>query len=197
MATIKDTLYEIEQIQSEFTTVVNDDGFIKDITNITTVIYFEYLSHTVLDEARTIDLSSIKNSKKYYKLFSKKDLLSEFIRINNISQLFIVWNVYEQYLRRKYFNEYGLRKFNIKALFDDLINKVDPENKTQIIEEFEVMRNTRNSLHEGGKYNSEFIYYRGNLCDKEYEFIPGVLVKPLRIMDVIKTIWSHYKQLEK
>lgn len=139
----------------------------------------------------------INGSTKYYNLFSNEELLSEYIRINNIGQLFIVWISYEKYLRDKYRNDYGLEKFKIKDVFDDLINKNNPKNKIQIIEEFEIIRNTRNSLHDGGIYNINFSHFKGKLCNKEYIFTPGSSVKPLRIIDVIKTIWSHYKEFEK
>ena len=143
MAKIQDTLNEIIEIQKEFDSVGNDNSLVKELMNITSVIYFDYLSHAVLDHSRTIDLSKIPGSSKYYELFAKPGLLSEYIRINNIGQLSAVWNAYEKYLRDKYYNEFGQKKFKIKDLFDDLIKKIKPINDLQIVEEFEVIRNTR------------------------------------------------------
>lgn len=196
MATIADTLNEIEKIQEEFKIIGNDESLIKELMSFTTVFYFEYLSHAVLDNSRHIDLSGVKGATKYYELFANETVLSEHVRSNNIGQLSLVWNAYEKYLRKKYFEDFNLKEFKIKKLFDDLIDKINPANKTRILEEFEVIRNTRNSLHDGGIYSSDFAYFKGELNGNEYEFHPGAPVKPLRIMDVIKAIWSHYKDLE-
>lgn len=197
MATIQDTLNEIIQIQKELDNVGNDNSLVKELINFTSVIYFDYLSHTVLDHSRMIDLSKIPGSSKYYELFGQPGLLLEYIRISNIGQFSVVWNAYEKYLREKYNNDFGLTKFKIKDLFDDLVKKIKPINELQIIQEFEIMRNTRNSLHDGGIYNSNFAPFKGVLCDKLFTFSPGNPVVPLRIMDVIKTMWSHYKAFEK
>jgi len=197
MVSIQDTLIEIIQIQKEFDTIGNDNSLVKEFMNFTSVLYFDYLSHAVLDQSRIIDLSKIPGSLKYYELFAQPGLLPEYIRINNIGQFSVVWNVYEKYLREKYQNDYGLTKFKIKNLFVDLIKKLVLKNEQQIIDEFEVMRNTRNSLHDGGIYNSKFPPIKGILCGQEFGFTPGNPVTPLRIMDVIKTMWSHYKKFEK
>jgi len=197
MATIQDTLNEIIKIQKEFDKVGNDNSLMKELMNFTSVIYFDYLSHAVLDHSRMIDLSKIPGSSRYYELFGQPGLLPEYIRINNIGQFSVVWNAYEKYLREKYYNDFGLKKIKIKDLFEDLIKKTKPINELQMIEEFEVMRNTRNSLHDGGIYNSKFAPFEGVLCGNLFTFSPGNPVIPLRIMDVIKTMWSHYKAFEK
>ena len=196
MATIADTLNDIQKIQKEFEIAGNNDGLVKDLMNFTTVVFFDYLSHSVLENVRHLDFSLIPGGSKYYELFESEGLLNEYIRINNIGHFSVVWNAYEKYLRHKYLNEFGLSKFKIKDLFIDLIDKSKPANRDQIIEEFEVMRNTRNSLHEGGIFNSKFAPFQGLLCNKLYLFSPGDSVVPLRIMDVVKTMWSHFKELE-
>lgn len=197
MATIQETLHEINQIQKEFDNVANDESLVKEFMNFTSIIYFDYLAHSVLDRSRMIDLSKITGSSKYYELFSQPEILLEYIRISNIGQFSFIWNAYEKYLRGIYKNDFGLKKFKIKDIFDDLIKKIKPVNYLQIIEEFEVMRNSRNSLHDGGIYNSKFIPFKGVLCNKEFTFSPGNPVEPLRIMDVIKTMWNHYKAFER
>ena len=196
MATIADTLNDIQKIQKEFKISENDDSLVKDLMNFTTVIFFDYLSHSVLDNVRHFDFSQIPGGPKYFELFESDGLLLEYIRINNIGHFSVVWNAYEKYLRQKYLNEFGLSKFKIKDLFVDLIERLKPANRGQILEEFEVMRNTRNSLHEGGIFNIKFAPFQGLLCNKLYLFSPGDPVVPLRIMDVVKTMWSHYKELE-
>jgi len=196
MATIRDTLIEITQVQEEFDKVGNDSILVKELMNFTTVLYFDYLPHSILDRARNHKLPEINGLKKYYELFSQKDLLKEYIRFNNIGQFSVIWNAYEKYLREKYRELFNQPRFKIKELFTDLINEINPENKEKILEEFEVIRNTRNSLHDGGIYNENFSVFIGALHGQSYEFRPGEQVKPLRVMDVVQTIWSHYRIIE-
>ncbi len=164
MSTIADTLSEIIKIQKEFDSINNTDTFVKELMNFTTVLYFDYLSHAILDQSRHINLSSIEGIDKYYELFSKNSLLLEYIRINNIGQFSVIWNAYEKYLRQKYFNVFHSTEFNINKIFKNIINNSNLVNKDTLLEEFEVMRNTRNSLHDGGTYNASFLYFKGTLC---------------------------------
>ena len=196
MTTISDTLKDIIKIQKEFEIIKDDLGFKKELTNFTSAIYFEYLSHAILDKSRHINLSGINGATKYYELLDNKVLLKEYIRFNNIGQFSIIWNAYEKYLRKFYLDNFDLTQFKISLLFQDLLNKKNPSNKDKILSEFEVMRNTRNSLHDGGIYNSSFSVFSGKINGNIYSFSPGEPVIPLRIMDVIATLWSHYKILE-
>lgn len=197
MATLAQTIIEIEQIQEEFKVIGSDGSLVDDLMGFSTSIYFENISHAVLDQSRIIDLSSIPLSKKYYELFAQENLLQTYIRFNNIGHFFVVWNAYEKYLRQKYLDACGLTEFGIKNLFEDLTMKLDIENREQTIDEFEVMRNTRNSFHNGTIFNPEFEPFEGVLCDETFNFVPGELVRPLRVMNVIRTMWEHYKRLEK
>ncbi|GGZ67228.1 hypothetical protein [Algibacter mikhailovii] len=192
MATIQDTLNEIEQIQEEFKLIEIESSLVDDLMGFSTSIYFDYISHAVLDQARTVDLSSISYSKKYYELFAQKELLQTHVRFNNIGQLFVIWNAYEKYLRQKYIDVCGSTEFKVSILFEDLTLKLDIEKREQTLEEFEVIRNTRNSL-----FNPKFKPFQGSFCGTTFYFIPGELVKPLRIMNVIRTMWEHFKRLEK
>ena len=57
------------------------------------------------------------------------------------------------------------------------------------------MRITRNSLHSGGIYtlkNAKQYYFRGQL----FSFDPGKSVVPLRLWDVVPTMWEHYRVIE-
>jgi hypothetical protein len=78
---------------------------------------------------------------------------------------------------------------------DDCDNELKLNDPT-IFEEFEVIRNTRNSLHDGGKYNETFKAFRGRLNGTVYHFKPGVHVRPLRAMDVLKSLWQQFKAIE-
>jgi hypothetical protein len=108
----------------------------------------------------------------------------------------VVWNIYEKYIREICETKCEDVKFKIEPVFNDLINKIEPDNAEKIKDEFNVIRNTRNSFHNGGVYNRDFDEFKGVFLNEEYEFTPGQPVKPLRIMDVVKTIWEHYKIIE-
>ena len=200
MATILDTLKDIETLQAEIEPYSNlytdTDRFIREIMNFTSVMYFEFSSHAVLNSIKLTNYKNIRFGQKYFDLYLQDGLLDEFIRLKNIGYLSVIWNIYEKYLRDKYRNDYSLEEFKIKKLFDDLLPRMFLPNSARIIEEFEVIRNTRNSLHDGGIYGHNFTPFRGFLQGNEYIFTPGDKVTLLRIMDVAKTIWSHFKLFE-
>jgi DNA polymerase III alpha subunit len=52
-------------------------------------------------------------------------------------------------------------------------DKIEPDNAEKIKDEFNVIRNTRNSFHNGGVYNRDFDEFKGVFLNEEYEFIPG------------------------
>jgi hypothetical protein len=204
MATIAHTLDEIIKIQKEFKIIEDTTYIVSELHNLTSIIYFEYLAHAVLDSARNVDLSQIKGAKEYYSYYGTEGLLTEYIRINNIGQFLVVWNVYEKYLRTKHKNlpqkEHENKKSKnipnkIKTIFiHELLPQLKLDDSKQIMEEFEVMRLTRNSLHDGGIYQGK--PSSGKICNEKFEFNPNQPVKPIRIMNVIQTIWKHYKIFE-
>lgn len=191
MATIKDLLIEIENFQKEILEVDYDDDFQSGIVNLTSVIYFDHLSHSVLDLAKNIDLSSIPISKKYYKLYSTPFLLRETIRINTIGYFFNIWMEYERFLRRKSSYFFGHEKFKISSLFDEILELVEESEKWKIKNEFEVLRNTRNSLHDGGVYKHDKPY-KGKIGHQTYIFVKNNPVIPIRNVDAIRVVWNHF-----
>jgi len=63
-----------------------------------------------------------------------------------------------------------------------------------MIDAFNAIRLTRNSLHQGGVYKfSETKKYK--LYDEMYTFECGKEVKPIRLIIIIKLIWGHYLRI--
>lgn len=190
MATIQDTINEIEEFQKEVLNAKHEDEFCKDLLRITSVIYLDYLSHAVLDGARKLDLSSIPYAKKYFEL-SNLDFLMEQIKINSIGHLFNIWTVYENYLRKKSIEIYGTAAWSISKVFADILKKINTDQRDKINDEFEVFQNTRNSFHNGGIFQHESTNEK-QLGGNKYIFLKGEPVKPVRNMDIIQTIWEHF-----
>lgn len=200
MPTIQDTLDEIIILQDEMTKyeATQNDTLFNGLLNFTAIIYFEFSAHVILDNLpKSNSYETTEISHKYFGLLSDSDLLSEYIKYINIGHLFIIWHEYEKYIRGKCLNDFRLEEFNIGKLFGKFIAASELDNSEKIKEEFTIIRYTRNSLHDGGVYNSDFDSFTGILENTTYTFEPGKTVVPLRIMDIIKTIWSHYKVFEK
>ena len=192
MATISDTLKEIEKLQNEINTY-EDNEFTINLMNITTVIYQDYLAHMISLDA--IKSSKLKGGylKKYNGIKSQDPNYTVWIRLNNIANIFMVWAHYEWYLREKNEKLNLKEQMNISKVFEQICNHQGISDNSVIKEEFEVIKNTRNSLHDKGKYNLKFTKKSGVLCGKVYNFLPNQVVEPLRVLDVISVMWSITK----
>ncbi len=199
MATIKVTLIEIEKLQNEIDTLLKkgslqQDKFIEDILNFTTVYSFELLSHSSLEAIKNTSLiSSDKMIRKYFLLFKQKMVLQEYIRWQNIGGLFITWNIFEKMVRALH---QKISKTSEKSLEDSYkkilkYSKLNDKQYSEMIEEFNAIRLTRNSLHQGGVYKfPEKKEYK--LAGEVYKFEQGKEVKPIRLMTTIRVMWNHY-----
>lgn len=197
MSSISHTLDQILKLQGEIKEAGVEGWFAKELMNFTTVVFFQYLSHTVLDQEKQHLALSDQMAEKYYELAAQPELLSELVRFNNIGQFVCLWNAYEKYLRHKYHTDTGSNNsLKISKIFDGLVARAQPEGHREIREEFEVMRNTRNSLHDGGVFNRRFDSSSGKFCGTTYWFYPGEPVEPLRIADVSRVMWKHYRAFE-
>ena len=68
---------------------------------------------------------------------------------------------------------------------------VDQPTYDAMINEFNLIRLTRNSLHVGGIYrNSRKFSY--TLKGKNYLLETGKEVTPIRLMDIVETMWKHF-----
>ena len=200
MAKIADTLNDIQKLQDLMSERVNDcrelsDGrFIRDLMNFTTVYFFSLLSHATLDALRD-RLSPFPHpyAEKYYSMYKQNGLLQEFIRLDNISGVFVLWNIFEQYIDRTRAGLPGNPERNLEDRYKRILLQIgiDQTAYGAMVNEFNLIRLTRNSLHGGGAYrNSRKFSYR--LCGKDYLLEMGKNVTPIRLMDIAETIWKHF-----
>ena len=200
MATIADTLNEIQQLQHTMSEKVLEcrelahSRFIHDLMNFTTVYFFSLLSHATLDSLRG-HILPIRHpySEKYYAMYTQRGLLGELIRFDNISGMFLLWNIFEKYINRNRAALPGTPERNLEDRYKRILRHIDIDQATYsgIINEFNLVRLTRNSLHGGGIYrNSRKLSY--TLKGRDYLLETGKEVTPLRVMDIVETLWRHF-----
>lgn len=205
MATIADTLNDIQKLQNEvFSYCKNHEelencAFVRDLMNFTTIHFFQLLAHTTLDSVRD-NIRPLRHpyAEKYYSLYEQDSILEEFIRFDNISGMFILWNLFERYVDTKRAalpkDEESALEVRYKAILRYIA--VNQPTYNAMINEFNLIRLTRNSLHNGGIYRYKkprhFV-----LKGKKYELNCGIEVTPLRLMDIAETIWKHFVIIEK
>lgn len=202
MSTIADTLNDIQTIQHEIQQTMEDvatvDDFIRELCEFTTARFFDLCAHAVLDTLRNpIEALHHPYAEKYYSLFDQRPVLDAQILWSNHSGLFSLWNMFERFVTKSaesmgLDNTVRLDKRYKKVLRN---RNVQGAGYQRVFEEFEVMRITRNSLHNGGIYRgnkAKQYCFRGEL----YSFDPGRPVKPLRLVDVVQTMWEHYQKIE-
>lgn len=200
MATIADTLNDIQNLQNEMSSTgivhkeFGDSIFVQELMNFTTIYFFELLAHTTLDALRDhSELIHHLYADKYYSMYKESDMLQQLIRMHNISGTFVLWNIFERHIDKmredlpeapegtlevrykKVLKGFGIEK----QLYDTMIN------------EFNLIRLTRNSLHCGGIFRNKkkrtFM-----LKGEKYSLKTGQEVTPLRLMDVAETMWKHF-----
>ncbi|MBQ0764016.1 hypothetical protein [Marinobacter psychrophilus] len=197
MSTIAQTLNQIQELQSEIKKSGVESWFVRELMNFTSVVFFQYLSHVVLEESKERLGSLSQKAAKYYELAGQPELFDEFTRFSNMGQFTCIWNAYEKYLRQKYLVDYGSTKNKlINELFLDLIRRAEPLGSEKMKEEFEVMRSTRNSLHDGGVVRKSNSPCSGKFFGAAYRFYPGEPVTPLRVVEVAFVMWRHYQAFE-
>ena len=199
MSTIADALNDIQAIQHEIQQTLGEsafvDDFIRELFEFTTARFFDLCAHVVLDTLRDpIRAFRHPYADKYYSLYNQPPILNAQILWSNHSGLFSLWNMFERFVKKS--TEFmGLDdKISLDRRYKNVLRDRDVQGAEyqRIFEEFEVMRITRNSLHEGGVYRgskARQYRFRGEL----YLFDPGRPVKPLRLVDVVQTMWEHYQ----
>ena len=200
MATIADTLNDIQKLQAEMLSrqiegkVIADHTFISDLMNFTTVYFFHLLSHATLDALITqIEPIHHPYSDKYYAMYRQSGVLQELIRIDNISGIFVLWNIYELYIDKMHAKLVGTPEGRLKDRYKKILRGVGVNKRRydDMLNEFDLIRLTRNSLHGGGIFRNKS-QFAGTLMGKEYVLEPGKSVNPLRLMDVAETMWGHF-----
>lgn len=200
MATIADTLNDIQKLQEEISSKrmeskeCSDSPFTRDLMNFTTIYFFELLAHTTLDALRT-RLESIHHpyADKYYSMYKESGVLQELIRLNNISGIFVLWNIFEQHIDKVRANLPGEPERTLEERYKNILREigVDKLRYDIMINEFNLIRLTRNSLHDGGLYRKTN-ERNFTLNGRKYTLKPGEAVSPLRIMDVAEIMWEHF-----
>lgn len=200
MATIADTLNDIQKLQGAICDKIKDcpkladRGFICDLMNFTTVHFFGLLSHTTLNALRDrLVPISHPYADKYYSLYSQNGLLQQLIRMDNISGMFVLWNIFEQHVDRSRAALPGSAEWNLEDRYKCILRHVGIDHSTYstMVNEFNLIRLTRNSLHGGGVYrNSRRLSY--TLSGVKYLLEEGKPVTPIRLMDIAETMWRHF-----
>ena len=200
MATIADTLNDIQKLQDEMSfrriegKAIADSTFISDLMNFTTVHFLELLSHATLDALRTqIEPIHHPYADKYYAMYRQSGVLEELIRIDNISGIFVLWNIYEQYIDKMHTELVGAPEGRLKDRYKRILRDIGVHKRRydDMINEFDLVRLTRNSLHGGGIFRNKSPF-TATLKGKKYVLEPGKPVSPLRLMDVAETMWEHF-----
>lgn len=200
MATIADTLNDIQKLQGEMSSrriegkALADDTFVTELMNFTTVHFFELLSHATLDALRTrIEPIHHPYADKYYAMYRRSGVLQELVRFDNISGTFVLWNIHEKYIDKVHADLAGTPESRLKERYKRILRYigVDKRRYDEMINEFDLVRLTRNSLHGGGVFRNRSPF-TGTMKGKKYLLEPGKLVTPLRLMDVAETMWEHF-----
>ena len=203
MTTIADTLNDIQKLQDEMSSKLKDykgfrepadTKFIRDLMNFTTIYFFELLAHAALDALRD-RLQPIGHpyADKYYSMYRESGVLKEFVRLNNISGMFLLWNIFEQYVDKKRADLPGEPGRDLEKRYKEVLRHIEVDKPVYdaMINEFNGIRLTRNSLHSGGIYRNKkecnFL-----LKGKQYSLKSGEAASPIRLMDAAETMWKHF-----
>ena len=200
MATIADTLNDIQKLQDEMSSrrtegkACADYAFITNLMNFTTVYFFGLLSHATLDALKT-QFGTVHHpyAKKYYAMCRQSGVLQELVRFDNISGSFVLWNIFEKHVDKARAELAGTPERGLKERYKSVLRDVgvDKRRYDEMINEFDLVRLTRNSLHGGGVFQKRYPF-SGTLKGKKYLLEPGKPVTPLRLMDVAETMWEHF-----
>ena len=203
MATIADTLNDIQKLQDEMSSrriegkASADRAFITELMNFTTVHFLELLSHATLDALRArIEPIHHPYAEKYYAMYRQGGVLQELVRFHNISGTFVLWNIYEKYIDKVRAELAGTPEGWLKERYKRILRDigVDKRRYDEMINEFDLVRLTRNSLHSGGVFRNRN-RFTGTLKGKKYLLEAGEPVTPLRLLDVAETMWEHFVTL--
>lgn len=200
MATIADTLNDIQRFQDEISSKEIECGtwagstLPRDLMNFTTIYFFDLLSQATLDALR-YQLESIRHpyADKYYSMYREEGLLHELVRKDNISGMFVLWNIFERHVDHMRANFPGNPERTLEGRYKSILREYGIEKRVydRIISEFNLFRLTRNSLHAGGIFRSRKSY-SFTLKGRTYSLRSGEAVTPLRLMDVVETMWKHF-----
>ena len=200
MATIADTLNDIQKLQEAMSVKIHgcmkpaDTEFIRSLTNFTTIYFFGLLSQATLDALKD-RISSIRHSyaDKYYSMYKQRGLLEELIRLDNVSGMFVLWNIFEQYVDGTRAALPGDPERSLEGRYKTILRQIGIDQPTYdaMIKEFNLIRLTRNSLHGGGVYRNSK-RFSCVLNGTNYLLETGKAVTPIRLMDIAGAMWKHF-----
>ena len=200
MATIADTLNDIQKLQDGMSAkckaceALADSKFIHDLMNFTTVYFFALLAHATLDALRDC-LQPLRHPyvDKYYSMYRQSSVLGELVRLDNISGMFLLWNIFEQHVDRRRASLPGDPERTLEDRYKAVLRHigVDQPIYDAMVNEFNLMRLTRNSLHGGDIYRNK-TECNFTLKGKKYLLKLGRAVTPIRLIDVAETMWKHF-----
>ena len=200
MATIADTLNDIQKLQNAISSKIDNceelagDMFVQDLMNFTTIYFFSLLSHATLDTLK-VSIQPIHHpyADKYYSMYEEKGVLQELIRWDNISGIFLLWNIFEKHVDKTRANLLGNCERDLEGRYKKILQHVGVDQTTYntMVNEFNLIRLTRNSLHGGGVYRNK---KKRNfmLKGKQYVLEKDKHVIPIRLMDIAETMWQHF-----
>lgn len=200
MATVADTLNDIQRFQNEVSSKKMEyetwagSTLPRDLMNFTTIYFFDLLAHATLDALRS-QPEAIRHpyADKYYSMYREQGLLQELVRKDNVSGMFVLWNMFERHVDQMRANFAGNPERTLEERYKSILREYGIEKRVydRIISEFNLIRLTRNSLHAGGIFRNRRAY-SFTLKGRTYSLRPGEAVTPLRLMDVIETMWKHF-----
>ena len=177
-----------------------DRVFIQNLNNWLAVYYIDFLAHGCMNSlpsnVSTEELPSAYH--EYVKLTSEPLLYQETIRVSNVAGLVYLWFEFEQLIRRIH---ESISSADARRTFRKMHTVVmkhlgfpDQELRDNCVK-FDGIRETRNSLHNGGRHNKHKHHFRlldGNM----YSLLPDQDVTPLRLMVIVQEMLRHYRELE-
>lgn len=205
MATISETLQEIpiiqENISNEIENGTLDDIFLNQISNIIGVYYFNLLAHTCMN---LISLEIKKGNfphafELYNDLAEQSFAYEEMIKQDSISNLFIIWAKFEQFVYRHANNNLGKVAGDFQKAHRIFMenNNIKRKRIKKIEKVFTGIRRTRNSLHNDGIYhNEEGKSYIFELAGEEYKLEHDEPVRPIRTLTLVNFLLEHYYELQ-
>jgi polyhydroxyalkanoate synthesis regulator phasin len=135
--------------------------FVSEFYSCTSSVYFDLLAHIALDRVRLqLEENTDPMLLQYYNLSSNNTLLEEHVRVLTTGTLFNLWNIFERFIRKIGFDSPKIQD-SIEELYKDVIKslvvkgKITDKEQRIYVGEFDLIRHTRNSLHQGGIYRNE------------------------------------------
>ena len=201
ITTIAKTLNDIQTLQDEMSSWLSvveeleNRAFVKEMMGFTTVYFLQLLAHATLDRLRN-ELQPFGDpcADKYFSMYDQPGLLEERTRLENISGLFVLLIVFERFVDLKAPSPPNKEaKDSLEGKYKRILRclKIDKVIYDKTINEFNLIRLTRNSLHGGGVYREarkRTISLKGHW----YTLEQGEQVVPLRLFDIVETMWKHF-----